>query len=133
MFFAETKLYMYVTPYQVEQYKEMNPDAVTDAYDMALGYLSSEIGHIYDLPAMESEQDEEQKDKTLMWMLVVLTSWNLVGSSTDPSPTLRTQYMRVDEKIQMLKAGFSKFEEGTMKPEPNANIIIVKNAVKTLG
>lgn len=132
MFVKEIELLQYLTRQQMEQRKAMNPTAVKIAYTSAVGYLRSELAAIYDLDAMLA-QEAENRDDTLLWIMLVLTSYNLMGAAVNVSPMLGNEYETVITRISTLKAGFAAIPDAPAAAEPNARIAIANNARKMRG
>lgn len=124
----------YVTSQQMKQIEAMNPRADEIAYSTALGFLKSEIGHIYDLDVMIKYQENNiERDSTLYWIMLVITCRNFLGATMAVSEVLQSQYEEAIAKINIIKSGFSTLHDAPKAPEPNARMAIVNNSKKMLG
>lgn len=120
MFIERERLYLFVQPQEIEQHEAINPDVVNMAYQSAIGRINSEIGYIYDLPAMLAKTGEE-RDETLLWLVTVLTCASVVGSSVNIAPLLQDEYINAQKRLQELKAGFSTMLDAAKKDTSTAN------------
>lgn len=134
MFIERERLYLFVQPQEIEQQEAMNPTVVDMAYQSAIGRINSEIGYIYDLPAMLAKTDTD-RDETLLWLVTVLTCAAIVGSSINIAPLLQNEYLSAQSRLQELKAGFSTMLDAEKKDTSTANARaeIVYNNKKYLG
>lgn len=134
MFIERERLYLFLQPQELRQFESMNPNVVRMAYDSAIGRINSEIGYIYDLPAMLGKAGEE-RDQTLMWLVTVLTCSIIAGSSINIAPMLQEEYVNAQRRLQELKAGFSTMLEAEKKPitGDNARMEVVSNKSRYLG
>ena len=134
MFIERDRLYLFIQPQELEQHEAVNPKVVDMAYQSAIGRINSEIGYIYDLPAMLAKEDDE-RDETLLWLVTVLTCATIVGSSVNIAPLLQDEYINVQKRLQELKSGFSTMLDAEKKDldTANARAEIVYNNKKFLG
>lgn len=110
-YFMESSLGIYITPQQLEQFKNMYPDCVSDAYRNAVGELTAEVGNRFDMAAMLGEADEAKKDDTIRWILQVMTAYNIASPSLNYSEPLEMAYKKVAQTIIKLKGGMVSLEE----------------------
>lgn len=134
-YFTEASLGIYITPQQLQQFKNMYPDCVADAYRAAVGELTANIGNIFDMSAMLGQTDEDDKDDTIRWILQVMTAYNIASPSLNYSEPLAAAYEKVAQTIIKLKGGIVSLEE----PAPyrtdsqNANAEVITSRYNYLG
>lgn len=123
-------LYNYITPRQVEQYLSMNPDAFTQAYNDAVGYITAQIGNIYDIPSMLEET--ESPDPTLTWMVRTMTAYNMSSPSMKQPEPLLFNVKQVYDTIKELRSGAYSFVGTPPQPTPNASgsVVSIMNKYK---
>lgn len=134
-YFTEASLAIYITPQQIEQFKNMYPDCVADAYRNAVGELTAEVGNRFDMAAMLGEQDESKKDDTIRWILQVMTAYNVASASLNYSEPLEMAYKKVAQTIIKLKGGMVSLEEPTAyrNDQFSANAEVITNRYKYRG
>lgn len=134
-YFPESALGLYITSQQLIQFKNMYPDCVSDAYRTAVGELTANIGNRFDMSAILNQADEEKKDDTIRWILLVLTAYNIASPSLNYTEPLANAYQKVAETIIKLKGGMVSLEE----PAPyrtdacNANSEVITSRYNYLG
>lgn len=134
-YFPESALGLYITSQQLIQFKNMYPDCVSDAYRTAVGELTANIGNRFDMGAILNQTDEEKKDDTIRWILLVLTAYNIASPSLNYTEPLANAYQKVSETIIKLKGGMVSLEE----PAPyrtdacNANSEVITSRYNYLG
>lgn len=134
-YFPESALGIYITSQQLIQFKNMYPDCVSDAYRTAVGELTANIGNRFDMSAILNQADEEKKDDTIRWILLVLTAYNIASPSLNYTEPLANAYQKVSETIIKLKGGMVSLEE----PAPyrtdacNANSEVITSRYNYLG
>lgn len=134
-YFLESSLGIYITPQQLEQFKNMYPDCVSDAYRNAVGELTAEVGNRFDMAAMLGEADESKKDDTIRWILQVMTAYNIASPSLNYSEPLEMAYKKVAQTIIKLKGGMVSLEEPTAyrNDKFSANAEVITNRYKYRG
>lgn len=134
MFVERERLYQYIQPQELEQREAMNPDAVSMAYESAVGRIDSEIGYIYNLRNMLAKEGND-RDQTLLLLVTVFMCITIVGNSIQIAPMLQEEYVNAQKKLKELKDQNSTLLDAEKKDlsESNARIEIVSNRGKYLG
>jgi hypothetical protein len=134
MFIEPERLNLFIQPQELRQREAITPNIVEMAYQSAIGRINSEIGYIYNLPAMLAKTGAD-RDETLLWLITVLTCSIIAGSDINIAPLLQNEYLMAQSRLQELKAGFSTMLGAEKKEttQPNARTEIVYNNKKYLG
>lgn len=131
MIFPRSALLQYIQGSQLETIENMNPDAVWMAYKTAKGYVTSEIGMIYNMEEFFCNKCDP--DDTLWYIMLAITCWHVAGAAINKSESLMMAYEDACLKLRTIKAGFARPVDLDLKEEPNARITIVDNHYKYLG
>lgn len=133
MYFAEDSLQLWLTQQQLDQFTASYPNAIKEAYESAVGHLESQIGYLWNLDEILAVTDDNMKNRTIKWILQVLTAYYICSSSLDVSEPLRNAYEAVMRKIQELKEGEAFVVDAERKEEPNARGVIVSRKNQYIG
>lgn len=129
MIFPTHELYQWISPQQLAQFKDMYPECIQSAYKTATGYLFSQLGHLYDIEAILSNDPEvdECSKKVVSWLMSVLTAYNLSSSCMLHSQVLVDNFNLAIKKITEIKTGASALYKAPIAPTPNAWGKVVNN------
>lgn len=134
IYFEKEELYQWISPQQLEQFEKMYPQCVEVSYDSALGYLYSQIGELYDIPAILAGDTNDGTAKIMRWILTVLTAYNITSPSARHSETLRDNFDMVVKKITEMKNGATTLNNAPTKDEPSAwGTVVNSGKHKMLG
>lgn len=103
----------WVSPVQLQEFEELYPDIVRNAYNTALANVYAQIGNYYDIKDLLSITDEEEKDQTLLWILKVFTAYNVCAPSVQISEPLKANFEQANITLKELKGG-----QVSMETEP---------------
>lgn len=134
IYFEKEELYQWISPQQLEQFEKMYPACFEVAYNSALGYLYSQIGELYDIPAILAKDTNEGTAKIMRWILTVLTAYNITSPSARHSESLRDNFDMVVKKITEMKNGATTLNNAPTKDEPSAwGTVVNSGKHKMLG
>lgn len=134
IYFEKEELYQWISPQQLEQFEKMYPACFEVSYNSALGYLYSQIGELYDIPAILAKDTNEGTAKIMRWILTVLTAYNITSPSARHSESLRDNFDMVVKKITEMKNGATTLNNAPIKDEPSAwGTVVNSGKHKMLG
>lgn len=134
MYFPISELYQWLSPQQIKQFVDMYPDTIRISYESALGLVYSQIGELFDIPAiLAGEHETEGTRSVFRWMLCVLTAYNIAAPSAKRSPALEDNFQLVINKLTEMKNGASTMVNAPIKKPGNAFPTIVNKSWKMLG
>ena len=119
MYFRKSELLQWVSPVQLQEFEELYPDIVRNAYNTALANVYAQIGNYYDIKDLLSITDEEEKDQTLLWILKVFTAYNVCAPSVQISEPLKANFEQANITLKELKGGQVSMENGASKLQEN--------------
>lgn len=115
MYFRRSELLQWVTPVQLQEFEELYPNIVRNAYNTALANVYAQIGNYYDIKDLLSITDEEEKDQTLLWILKVFTAYNVCAPAVQISEPLRANFEQANITLKELKGGQVSMENSASK------------------
>lgn len=128
MFITETDIQTWIQPITIRNTMGMNPNALSNAYLNAIGFLKKELQGKWDIDSsLESKVGDENFDPTLYYIVVVLTSYYFAGISSNISEPLYNEYKHVCSVIEDLRNGTSVLYNAEKTTEPNAYGVIYTN------
>lgn len=134
MYFPLSELYQWLSPQQIKQFTDMYPDTIRISYESALGLVYSQIGELFDIPAiLAGEHETEGTRSVFRWMLCVLTAYNIAAPSAKRSQALEDNFQLVINKLTEMKNGASTMANAPIKKPGNAFPTIVNKSWKMLG
>lgn len=133
-FFPREALFQWISPQQLLQFEKMYPDCVAVSYSSALGYIYSQIGHLYDLDAIFEGDTDEGTARIMRWIMTVLTAYNISSPSANHSQSLQDNFDMVCKKVTEMKTGATTVYRAPLQEDPNAwGGVVNGNKYKQLG
>ena len=126
MAFPREQLYQFIQPSQLENIESMYPDAVATAYQIALAYVQSYIGNMFDVDAMLSSESTTSTALTLRLALAISTVTYVLASSPQYSEVIELHNRQLQTLLRGLKAGSRNMGKDGIVADPNVRATVVK-------
>ena len=124
IFFNRSELLQWISAPQLEQIESMNPKAIEQAYASAIGLINAQLGNYYDISKLLAEADPSKKDLTILWVLEVVTVFNVCSPVMKVSDPIQFNFEQALASIKELKGGQQSLVDAELNENNTAGTIV---------
>lgn len=132
-FFNKSDIYQWITPKQLDQFTSQYPKCINSAYERVVGLINAQIGNYADVEELLAVADPDEKNTTLLWIVIVLTTYNICAPSLNISEPLKANRDLAMTTLRELKGGQTSMVDAPLKEENNAVGMVINQSRKYRG